>query len=65
MKAENYIMETLFLKKSNSFTNKLSRAERNLGGTYDDIKARDDIRTNDGFWFKRNSNEKLKSESVK
>jgi len=48
IKAENYIMETLFLKKSNSFTNKLSRAEQNLGGTYDDIKARDDIRTNDG-----------------
>jgi len=41
-------METLFLKKSTSFTNKLSRAERNLTVTYDDIKARDDIRTNDG-----------------
>ena len=53
MKAENYIMETLFLKKSNSFTNKLSRAERNLGGTYDDIKARDDIRTNDGNSYLR------------
>ena len=51
MKAENYIMETQFLKKSNSFTNKLSRAERNLGGTYDDIKARDDIRTNDGTFY--------------
>jgi len=50
IKAENYIMETLFLKKSNSYgyTNELSRAERNLAVTYDDIKARDDIRTNDG-----------------
>jgi len=49
IKAENYIMETLFLKKSTSLTNKLSRAERNpsVTGTYDD-KAREDIRTNDG-----------------
>jgi len=51
IKAENYIMETLFLKKSISFTNKLSRAEQNLGGTCDDIKARDDIRTNDGCHY--------------
>jgi len=54
IEAENYIKETLFLKKSNSFTNKLSRADRNLGVPYDDIKARDDIRTNDGTMLFRN-----------
>ena len=43
-KAENYIMETLFLKKSLSFTNKLSRAKRNVSVTYDDIKSPDGIR---------------------
>jgi hypothetical protein len=32
-------METLFLKKSLSFTNKLSRAKRNVSVTYDDIKS--------------------------
>jgi hypothetical protein len=43
-KAENYIMETSFLKKSQSFTNKLSRAKRNVCVTYDDIKSPDGIR---------------------
>jgi hypothetical protein len=37
-------METSFLKKSHSFTNKLSRAKRNVSVTYDDIKSPDGIR---------------------
>ncbi len=41
-------METSFLKKSHSFTNKLSRAKRNISVTYDDIKSPDDIRWLDG-----------------
>jgi hypothetical protein len=36
-------METLFLKKSPSFTNKLSRAKQNFSVTYDDIKTPDDV----------------------
>ena len=31
-------------EKSHSFTNKLSRAKRNVSVTYDDIKSPDDIR---------------------
>jgi hypothetical protein len=44
-------METLFLKKSPSFTNKLSRAKQNFSVTYDDIKSPDDIRCFDGIYF--------------
>jgi hypothetical protein len=36
------------LKKSQSFTNKLSRAKRNVCVTYDDIKSPDGIRWLDG-----------------
>ncbi len=49
IKAENYIMEKVFLKKSPSFTNKLSRAKQNFSATYDDIKSPDDIRCFDGM----------------
>ncbi len=38
----------LFLKKTPSFTNKQSRAERNFRVTYDDITFPDDIRAIDG-----------------
>jgi hypothetical protein len=48
IKAENYFMEEVFLKKSPSFTNKLSRAKRNFSATYDDIKSPDGIRCFDG-----------------
>jgi hypothetical protein len=41
-------------EKSPSFTNKLSRAERNLSVTYDDIKSPDDIRAIDGSLQKNN-----------
>jgi hypothetical protein len=41
-------METLLLKKSTSFTNKMSRAKQNIGGTYDDIKIQDGTRSYDG-----------------
>ncbi len=51
IKAENYIMETSFLKKSPSFTNKLSRAKRNFSVTYGDIKSPDDIMWLDGTFF--------------
>jgi hypothetical protein len=37
-------METSFLKKSPIFTNKLSRAKRNCGVPYDDLKSSDSIR---------------------
>ncbi len=53
IKAENYIMETLFLKKSPSFTNKLGRAKHNFSVTYDDIKSPDDIRCFDGTCWNR------------
>ncbi len=41
-------MEKVFLKKSPSFTDKLSRAKRNFSATYDNIKSPDDIRCFDG-----------------
>ncbi len=44
-------MEKVFLKKSHSFTNKLSRAKRNFSATYDDIKSPDDIRCFDGTHY--------------
>ena len=47
-KAESYIMENLFLKKSPGFTNKLSRAEQNVSVTFDNIKVPDD-KSYDGF----------------
>ncbi len=50
-KAENYIMGTSFLKKSHSFTNKLSRAKRNVSVTYYDIKSPDGIRWLDGTYY--------------
>jgi hypothetical protein len=48
IKAENYIMETLFFKKSTSFRNKLSRAQQTFSVTFDDIKVPDDIGSYDG-----------------
>ena len=44
IKAENYFMKKVFLKKSPRFTIKLSRAKRNFSATYDDIKSPDGIR---------------------
>jgi hypothetical protein len=52
-------MESLFLKKSPSFTNKLSRDKQNFSVTYDDIKSPDEIRYFDGT--SRNSKYEISS----
>jgi hypothetical protein len=57
-------METLILKKSPSFTNKLSSAEGNFSGTYDDIRIQDDTRSYNGK-YKYNSETELDGSVLK